>query len=81
MIIKFTQRDYLMKSSITLLSLSILLIACGSKTLPTVPEGLADNAKPLYEECIADYKKTMSDKDAQKACTEKLKGIYESTKD
>ena len=66
-----------MKSSITLLALSFLLVACDSKTMPTIPEGIVDSAKPLYEECLADYKKTMSDSDAQKACTEKLKSAYQ----
>ena len=37
---------------------------------------LLDEAKPLYKSCLAEYKKTMSDDDAKKACTEKLKNSY-----
>jgi hypothetical protein len=38
---------------------------------------LLKEAQPLYQTCLEDYKKTMSDEDARKACTEKLKSGYE----
>ena len=59
---------------------ALTLTACGNKSMPKIPDGVVDSAKPVYEECVADYKKTMSEKDAQKACTEKLKGAYEKVK-
>jgi hypothetical protein len=40
-------------------------------------ENLLKEAQPLYQSCLEDYKKTMSDKDARKACTEKLKSGYD----
>lgn len=65
--------------ALVIVSFSCLVSACDSKTLPKVPEGLVDSAKPLYEECLADYQKTMSDDEAQKACTEKLKDVYKKS--
>jgi hypothetical protein len=40
-------------------------------------EDLLKEARPLYQSCLEDYKKTMSDEDARKTCTEKSKSSYE----
>ena len=37
-----------------------------------------DNAKSVYENCVKEYKQTMSDSDARKACTDKLKASYKA---
>ena len=41
-----------------------------------VNKDMLDQAKPLYEICLKDYQKTMSEDEARKACTEKLKDGY-----
>jgi len=37
-----------------------------------------DNAQPVYENCVKEYKQTMSDEEARKACLAKLKSGYEA---
>lgn len=34
---------------------------------------IMNDAMPVYEACLKEYEKTMSDKDAKKICTDKLK--------
>lgn len=55
---------------------ALLMSACANKDkLIAVAK---DNAKPVFENCVKEYKKTMSDSDARKACTEKLKSGYQA---
>lgn len=63
---------------LTALTLSLTLAACASQGISKdlLNKDLLDEAKPLYTSCLAEYKKTMSDDDAKKACTEKLKTSY-----
>ena len=42
-----------------------------------INKDLLKEAQPLYQSCLDDYKKTMSDDEAREACTEKLKDSYE----
>ena len=64
-----------------LISLALLftVTACANKNISTdmLNKDLLDDAQPLYQSCLEDYKKTMSDDEAKKACTEKLKKSYE----
>ncbi|MEH6449020.1 MAG: hypothetical protein V7765_10135 [Oleispira sp.] len=63
---------------LTALTLLLTLAACASQGISKdmLNKDLLDKAKPLYTACLAEYKKTMSDDDAKKACTEKLKSSY-----
>jgi hypothetical protein len=63
----------------TLLTLLLTISACANKSISKdmLNEDLINAAKPLYQSCLKDYKKTMSDEDAKKACTEKLKASYD----
>lgn len=63
---------------LTALTLLLTIAACANKSIPKdmLNKDLLDEAKPLYTSCLAEYKKTMSDDDAKKACTEKLKSSY-----
>jgi hypothetical protein len=64
---------------ITALAFIFTVTACANKDISTdmLNKDLLDEAKPLYQTCLDDYKKTMSDEDAKKACTDKLKSSYE----
>lgn len=64
---------------LTSLALLFTVTACANKDISTdmLNKDLLDEAKPLYQTCLDDYKKTMSDDEAKKACTEKLKTSYE----
>ena len=64
---------------VSLLALFIAITGCANKKLSKdmLNENLIDAAKPLYQSCLKDYKKTMSDEEAKKACTEKLKASYD----
>ena len=55
---------------------ALMLAACANKE--KLISAAKDNAKPVYEECVKEYKKTMSDSDARKACTQKLKQGYQA---
>jgi len=63
---------------LTAVSLILVTTACATKGISKdlLNKDLLDDAKPLYSVCLADYKKTMSEDDAKKACTEKLKSSY-----
>lgn len=67
-----------MLKTITTLIAALTLAACASQSIPKdlMNKDLLNEAKPLYTSCLAEYKKTMSDDDAKKACTEKLKNSY-----
>jgi hypothetical protein len=67
-----------MIKALTALSLLLTLAACANQSIPKdlMNKDLLNEAKPLYTSCLAEYKKTMSDDDAKKACTEKLKNSY-----
>jgi hypothetical protein len=64
---------------LTSLALLCTVAACANKSIPAdmLNKDLLDEAQPLYQTCLNDYKKTMSDDEAKKACTEKLKTSYE----
>lgn len=64
---------------ITAVAFIFTVTACANKEIPTdmFNKDLLDEAQPLYQTCLNDYKKTMSDEDAKKACTDKLKSSYE----
>ncbi len=68
-----------MLKAILILSLALTTMACANKSIPKdmLNKDLLKEAQPLYKMCLADYKKTMSDDEAKKACTEKLKNSYE----
>lgn len=55
---------------------ALLLAACANKE--KLVAAAKDNAKPVYENCVKEYQKTMSDADARKACGEKLKAGYKA---
>lgn len=55
---------------------ALMMTACANKEKYIAVA--KDNAKPLFESCVKEYKKTMSDSDARKACTEKLKSSYKA---
>ena len=64
---------------LTSLAVLFTVTACANKDISTdmLNKDLLDDAQPLYQTCLNDYKKTMSDDDAKKACAEKLKTSYE----
>ena len=68
-----------MLKALTTLALVFTVAACANKNISTdmLNEDVLDQAQPLYQSCLEDYKKTMSDDEAKKACTEKLKTSYE----
>jgi hypothetical protein len=68
----------IMLKLLTALAAICTVTACASKDISTemLNKDLLDDAKPLYQTCLDDYKKTMSDDEAKKACTEKLKTSY-----
>lgn len=67
-----------MIKNMTALTLLLALTGCANQSISKdmVNKDIVDQAKPLYEICLKDYKKTMSEDDAKKACTEKLKDGY-----
>lgn len=67
-----------MIKNITALTLLLALTGCANQTISKdmVNKDMLDQAKPLYEICLKDYQKTMSEDEARKACTEKLKDGY-----
>ena len=68
-----------MLKTLTTLVLLLSIAACANKSISKdiLNKDLLDTAKPLYAACLADYKKTMSDDEAKKACTKKLKSSYD----
>lgn len=62
--------------TLLMMAAAIALTACAHKE--KIVSVAKDNAKPIFENCMKEYKKTMSDSDARKACAEKLKQGYES---
>jgi hypothetical protein len=68
-----------MLKTLTTLGLLCTLAACANKEVSKdmINKDLLKEAQPLYQSCLEDYKKTMSDDEAKKACTEKLKSGYE----
>lgn len=67
-----------MIKKITALALLIVLTGCANQTISKdiAKKDILGQAKPLYDICLKDYKKTMSEDEAKKACTEKLKDGY-----
>lgn len=63
----------------TFMTLLLTISGCANQSISKdmLNEDLINAAKPLYQNCLKDYKKTMSDEDAKKACTEKLKASYD----
>lgn len=68
-----------MTKILTTFALAITLAACANQSIPEdmLNKDLLDEAQPLYNTCLAEYEKTMSDDEAKKACAEKLKDSYE----
>ena len=71
----------------SLLALALVLnvsvvshVYAGNKWLEKGKEVAKTDAKPLYEKCLKKYKKTLSNKDAKKACENKLKSSYDNFK-
>lgn len=53
---------------------ALLTVACANQQ--KLMSAAKDNAKPVYDECIKEYQKTMSEEDARQACLDKLKDGY-----
>jgi hypothetical protein len=68
-----------MPKSLIALALILTVTACANQDLSTemLNKDLLDEAQPLYQSCLKEYEKTMSEEDARKACLEKLKASYE----
>jgi hypothetical protein len=68
----------IMLKTLTTFILILATTACANKSIPKdlLNKDLIKEAQPLYTTCLADYKKTMSENEAKKACTEKLKASY-----
>jgi hypothetical protein len=68
-----------MLKTLATLTLILATTACANKSISKdmINKDLLKEAQPLYQTCLEDYKKTMSDDEAKKACTEKLKNGYE----
>lgn len=67
-----------MIKTLTALPLLLTLTACSMINSPEsssdlVNSSLLNDAQPLYDACLKDYQKTMSDEDAKKFCTDKVK--------
>ncbi|MBA35993.1 MAG: hypothetical protein CMI14_11290 [Oleispira sp.] len=60
-------------------ALLLTVTACANQSVPTemLNKDLLDEAQPIYQSCLKEYEKTMSEEDARKACLEKLKSSYE----
>jgi hypothetical protein len=67
-----------MLKTLATLSLVLAATACANKDISKdlLNKDILKEAQPLYNTCLSDYKKTMSEEDAKKACTEKLKSSY-----
>lgn len=50
---------------------TVLLSGC--ETAKSMPKELINDAQPIYKECIADMKQKMTDEEARKICTDRLK--------
>ena len=68
-----------MLKTLAMLTLIFATTACANKSISKdmINKDLLKEAQPLYQSCLDDYKKTMSDDEAREACTEKLKNSYE----
>ena len=57
------------------IALIFTVTACANQSLSKdmLNKDLLDEAQPLYQSCLKDYKQTMSDEDAKSACMKKLK--------
>lgn len=60
------------------LALILTATACANQgfSKDMLNKDLLNEAQPLYQACLKDYKKTMSEEDAKTACMEKLKASY-----
>lgn len=67
-----------MLKTLATLALILATTACANKTISKdmINKDLLKEAQPLYQTCLDDYKKTMSDDEAREACTAKLKESY-----
>lgn len=74
-----------MLKHITALTFFLALTACattgtssdnsssGTSSSAGMTSVIMNDAMPVYEACLKEYEKTMSNEDAQKICTDKLK--------
>jgi hypothetical protein len=67
-----------MLKTLTIVTFILATTACANKGMSKdlLNKDILKEAQPLYNTCLADYKKTMSEDEAKKACTEKLKSSY-----
>lgn len=67
-----------MLKAITSFSVALTLIACANQNISKelLNKDLLNEAQPIYATCLADYKKTLSDKEAKENCTKNLKASY-----
>ena len=68
-----------MKKLFIALTVILTVTACANQNLSKdmLNKGMLKEAQPIYQSCLEDYKKTMSEDEARKACAEKLKSSYE----
>ena len=72
-------RVFAMKAVVTkALVLAAVLMASACANKEKLMDVAKNNAKSVYENCVKEYKQTMSDSDARKACTDKLKASYKA---
>lgn len=67
-----------MIKTLTALPLILTLTACSmldskESSSDLISPALLNEAQPLYEACLKDYQQTMSNEDAKKFCTDKVK--------
>lgn len=68
-----------MKKLFIALTVILTVTACANQNLSKdmLNKDMLKEAQPIYQSCLEDYKKTMSEDEARKACAEKLKSSYE----
>lgn len=68
-----------MKKLFIALTVILTVTACANHNLSKdmLNKDMLKEAQPIYQSCLEDYKKTMSEDEARKACAEKLKSSYE----
>lgn len=68
-----------MKNLFIALTVIFTVTACANQNLSKdmLNKDMLKEAQPLYKSCLEDYKKTMTEDEARKACVEKLKTSYD----
>ena len=68
-----------MKKLFIALTVILTVTACANQNLSKdmLNKDMLKEAQPIYQSCLEDYKKTMSEDEARKACAEKLKSSDE----